>query len=87
MVKVVVQDSSGAKTVGPALPIEVLASAAGMPVEAKTMRVVAVSPAQVANGAIKVVGGRPIPVVMGTAGDNAVDGPIQLVYVVSGVLT
>lgn len=87
MIKTIIQDTSGGKTVGPAIPIEVLASAAGTPVEAKVMRVIAVDPAQVAAGNIKVVGGRPVPVVMSSGSQSCVDGPIQLVYVVSGVLT
>lgn len=87
MIKAVIVDTSGGKTVGPAIPIEVMASALGRPVVGKPMRVVEVTAADIAAGRAKVTGGRPISVVMGTVGPDAVDGPIQQVYVVSGVLS
>lgn len=90
MIKQVVVDTSGGKVVGPAIPIEVLtaAQAAGRPIEAKQLRVVAFTDADVAAGRIKCVGGRPIPVVLGDGSpNNTLDGPAIPVVVVSGSLT
>lgn len=88
MIKTVVVDNGGGRTVGPAIPIEVMtaAQAAGQPVVGRPMRVVQVTDAQIAAGQIKMVGGRPIPVVVGSQGVDADGGPIQPVYVVSGSL-
>lgn len=78
------QDNSGGKTVGPAIPIEIMPSTLGMPVDGKVMRVVQATDADVAAGYVKVTGGRPIPVIVATATSDVVAGPIQYVYVVSG---
>jgi len=88
MIKQVIVDTTGGKVVGPVIPVEVMTAsqAAGMPVEGKLLRVVQVTDADIAAGRAKVVGGRPIPVVVGTAGLDSVGGPIQQVYVVSGSL-
>lgn len=87
MIKAVVVDTTGGKTVGPAIPVEVMVSTGGLPVEGKLLRVVEVTAADVAAGRGKVVGGRPIPVVLGTVGLDMIDGPIQQVYVTSGSLS
>lgn len=86
MVKVVVVDSTGAVAAGPAIPIEVLASAAGQPVEGKITRVVQVTDADLAANRYKVAGGRPIPVVVGTADVDSAGGPAIPVYVAVGTL-
>lgn len=85
---VVIDRSANPLVVGPAIPVEVMtaAQAAGMPIVGKPMRVVRATNADLASLKYKSVGMRPIPIVVSTENTDLVGGPVQPVYVVSGIL-
>lgn len=74
--------------IGPAIPVEIMtaAQAGGMPIEAKSIRVVRAKDSDIAAGLYKVAGQRPIPMIVVPEGIDSIGGPVQPVYVVSGVL-
>lgn len=88
MIKPVIVDTTGGRVVGPVIPVDVLPSAGGLPVEGKIQRVVAMTQAEVVAQGLKVVGSRPIPVVLATGiSIDTVGGPAIPVIVMSGSLS